>query len=202
MHAGLEELRPLVEGGEVALRVHDVELLGDAQPAGLGARLVGGSRRQELPLQLRHQPFIFELPHMAGQLGSDSGPWVAEVGSVVGIPQLPRGRRHADVALSPPPRCCDVGLVDHLVILAPGTDWTVLNTSSAVAVLVEGALGGQVVGDHLGVVAGYRGGEVGEGAVGELHCVPVEDSAEGVARGETSVQNGKGIYIYAKQTEH
>ena len=118
--------------------MHDVELLGDAKPAGLGARLVGGSRRQELPLQLRHQPFIFELPHMAGQLGSDSGPWVAEVGSVVGIPQLPRGRRHADVALSPPPRCCDIGLVDHLVILAPGTDWTVLNTSSAVAVLVEG----------------------------------------------------------------
>ena len=65
MHAGLEELRPLVEGCEVGLGVHDVELLGDAQPAGLGARLVGGSPRQELPLQLRHQPFIFELPHLA-----------------------------------------------------------------------------------------------------------------------------------------
>ena len=78
MHAGLEELRPLVEGCEVALGMHDVELLGHAQPAGLGARLVGGSPCQELPLQLRHQPFIFELPHMAGQLGSDSCPWVAE----------------------------------------------------------------------------------------------------------------------------
>ena len=62
--------------------------------------------------------------------------------------------------------------------------------------LSRGRWGGQVVGDHLGVVAGYRGGEVGEGAGGEVHCVPVEDSAEGIARGETSVQDGKELVAH------
>ena len=51
------------------------------------------------------------------------------------------------------------------------------------AVLVEGALGGQVVGDHLGVVSG----QVWHSAIAQLYGMSVENTVEGVVGREASV---------------
>ena len=53
-----EKLVPLVERGELGFE-HDGELLAQAQPAGVGARVVGRQPGQRPPLQSVLPAFIF-----------------------------------------------------------------------------------------------------------------------------------------------
>ena len=52
-----EKLVPLVERGELRL-AHDGPLLTQAQPAGVGAGVVGGQPGQDLPLQAVLSTFV------------------------------------------------------------------------------------------------------------------------------------------------
>ena len=79
-----EKLVPLVERGELGLE-HDGELLTQAQPAGVGARVVGGQPGQRPPLQGVLPAFIFQLPNMTREAGFDSLGTVGKVGLVVCI---------------------------------------------------------------------------------------------------------------------
>ena len=63
-----EKLIPLVERGELRL-AHDGPLLTQAQPAGVGAGVVGGQPGQDLPFQAVISTFILELPNVTSQAG-------------------------------------------------------------------------------------------------------------------------------------
>ena len=60
VEAGAEELCPLVEGGQVVLRVI---FFGNAQPTCFRAWFVDVGSGQELPLDFCLQPFILQAPY-------------------------------------------------------------------------------------------------------------------------------------------
>ena len=84
-----EKLVPLVERGELGLE-HDGELLAQAQPAGVGARVVGGQPGQDFPFQAVISTFILELPNVTSQAGFDALRTVSEIRFVVAITDFPR----------------------------------------------------------------------------------------------------------------
>ena len=63
--------------------MHDVKLLSQAEPASLGACLVGVRPGQELPLDVEVEALVFQAPDVACQPGSDPFVGVSEVVSVV-----------------------------------------------------------------------------------------------------------------------
>ena len=75
--------------------MHDVIFLRQAQPTLLGAGLVGGGPRQELPLDVEVIPLdqasVLELPDVARQPRVLSLRRVLKVGLVVSQPALPGG---------------------------------------------------------------------------------------------------------------
>ena len=96
---------------------------------------------------------------------------------MVVVTELPGGGRHANVPLLGLANGCDVGLVDDVAVLTPGSiHWAFVSPTTAVAVGVEGSLLGEGVGHHLGIVPTDDFGQVGHGPVTELDRVPIEDT--------------------------
>ena len=85
-----EKLVPLVERGELRL-AHDGPLLTQAQPARVGARVVGRQPGQRPPLQSVLPAFIFQSPNVTSKAGFHSLSTVSEVGLVVSISDFPSG---------------------------------------------------------------------------------------------------------------
>ena len=185
VEAAREELVPGVDGGLLRL-VHEVELLLEAQSAGVGACLEGLVPGEDSPLDLRLESLILEGPDIAGQLGAPPLGGVLEGGFVVSIPQLPGGGSdphvlHHWLALS-----SHLRLVHNTAVLAPSSlhDADCVLASAVAVLLLQVDDGGR--GD-LGIVAGYDFPKVGHGSIAQLHCVSIEDLPEGVARGEALV---------------
>ena len=101
--------------------MHDEKLLGQAEPASLGACLVGVRPGQELPLDVVVEALVLQAPNVACQPGSDPFVGMPEVVSVVVVPELPGGGGHANVPLLGLASGEDVGLVDDLVVFTPGS---------------------------------------------------------------------------------
>ena len=150
-----EKLVPLVERGELGLE-HDGELLAQAQPAGVGARVVGGQPGQRPPLQGVLPAFVFQLPNMTRKAGFDSLSTVGKVGLVVSVSDFPSGGSDPRVGLVRLALLHQGGLVHDRGVLAPGTiHWAHGRPTTTVAVRVERSLHRQVVAivcHQLGVV--------------------------------------------------
>ena len=153
-----EKLVPLVERGELRL-AHDGPLLTQAQPAGVGAGVVGGQPGQDLPLQAVFSTFILELPDMTSQAGFDALRTVSEIRFVVAITDFPRPPCDARVGLVRLALLHHGGLVHHGAVLAPGIVHGALGCPpTAVAIAVERPLHRKVVAvgcHHLCIVPRY-----------------------------------------------
>ena len=151
-----EKFVTLVERGELRLE-HDGVLLQEAQPAGVGARVVAWHPGQRPPPQGVLPAFIFQFPNVTSQAGFDSLRTVCKVGLVVSVPDFPRCGRDPRVGLVRLALLHQSGLVHVRGILAPGIDhWALGRPTTTVAVRVEWPLHRQivaVVGHQLGVVS-------------------------------------------------
>ena len=134
--------------------MHDEKLLGQAEPASLGACLVGVRPGQELPLDVVVEALVLQAPNVACQPGSDPFAGVPEVVSVVVVPELPGGGGHANVPLLGLASGEDVGLVDDMVVFTPGSiHWTLLSPPTTVAVGISWPLLREDVSYDLCIVA-------------------------------------------------
>ena len=136
-----EKFVTLVERGELRLE-HDGVLLQEAQPTGVGARVVAWHPGQRPSPQ---SAFIFQFPNVTSQAGFDSLRTVCKVGLVVSVPDFPRCGRDPRVGLVRLSLLHQGGLVHDRGILAPGiVHWAHGRPPMTVAVKVEGPLHPQI----------------------------------------------------------
>ena len=130
-----EELRPFVQGGQVALGVQDVVFFGDTEATCFGAWLVDTGPPQKLPLNHGLQPLVLEGPHVPGQPGVLPLGRMLEVRLVVAQSGLEGGVAHAHVPLLSPADGRDISLVHNIVIFTScPVHWAVVDPSPAITV--------------------------------------------------------------------